>query len=155
MHADAEADGQPGRRELFQHLEVDLVRLIAAAELTVVGEAEQPRVGQQGEDLAGEAAYVLLFGGPGADLPLRDLSYEREQIAGLFGGQLTFHRLRGAVVHGGALLPHRARRRRVRCGTRRRVSVLSQPILPSRITEGPVQRLRRLEYARSGASRHR
>ncbi|MEY9489892.1 hypothetical protein RKD26_005686 [Streptomyces calvus] len=41
VHADAEADGEAGRGELFEDLEVDLVRLVAAAVLGVVGQPEE------------------------------------------------------------------------------------------------------------------
>jgi hypothetical protein len=39
VHADAEAYGQPGRGELFEDLEVDLVRLLTAAVFGVVRQA--------------------------------------------------------------------------------------------------------------------
>ena len=105
MHADAEADGEPGRGELFEDLEVDLVRLVAAAVLGVVRQAEQSGLGEQGEDLAREVAGVLLLGRLGRDLALGDVADERDQIPGLLRGQLAVHRLRGAVGHGDALLP--------------------------------------------------
>ncbi|BFO19808.1 hypothetical protein SHKM778_61960 [Streptomyces sp. KM77-8] len=54
MHADAEADGEAGRGELLEDLEIDLVRLVAAAVLGVVGEAEEAGLGEQGEQLAGK-----------------------------------------------------------------------------------------------------
>ncbi|GDY72538.1 hypothetical protein SAV31267_020230 [Streptomyces avermitilis] len=41
VDADTEADGEAGRSELFEGLEVDLVRLVAASVLGVVGQAEE------------------------------------------------------------------------------------------------------------------
>ncbi len=76
MDADAEADGEAGRGQLFEDLEVDLVRLLPAAVLGVVGQAEQAGVGEQGEDLAREGPGVLLLGRPRGDLTLRDLADE-------------------------------------------------------------------------------
>ncbi|MGX1253992.1 hypothetical protein RKD48_006503 [Streptomyces ambofaciens] len=105
MHADAEADGEPGRGQLLEDLEVDLVRLLAAAELGVVGQPQQAGVGQEGEDLAREASGVLLLGRARGDLTLRDVADERDQVPSLIRGQLPVHRLRGAVGHGDALLP--------------------------------------------------
>ncbi|CAM5638611.1 hypothetical protein SALBM217S_02227 [Streptomyces griseoloalbus] len=87
MHADAEGDGEAGPGELLQDLEVDLVRLVAAAVLGVVRQAEQAGLGQQGEQLPGEAARFLLLGGPGGDLALCDVADEREQVPGLVRGQ--------------------------------------------------------------------
>lgn len=66
MDADAEADGEAGRGELFEDLEVDLVRLVAAAVRGVVRQAEQAGRGEEGEGLAGEAAGLLPLGRPGA-----------------------------------------------------------------------------------------
>ena len=57
------------------------------AVLGVVGQAEQAGLGQQGEQLAREAAGFLLLGGPGGDLALRDVADEREQVPGLVRGQ--------------------------------------------------------------------
>lgn len=105
VHADAEADGEAGRGELFEDLEVDLVGLVAAAVLGVVRQAEQAGAREQGEQLAREATGVLLLGRLRDDLLLPDVADERDQVPGLLRGQLPVHRLRGAVGHGGALLP--------------------------------------------------
>lgn len=104
MDADAEGDGEAGGGKLFEHLEVDLVRLVPTAVGGVVREAEQARLGEQGEEFAWEVARFLLLGRFGDDLPLGDVAYEGDEVLGLLGGQLTFHRVRGAVGHGGALL---------------------------------------------------
>ena len=147
MDADAEADGEAGRGELLQDLEVDLVGLVAAAVRGVVGQAEQAGLGEQGEELAREAAGVLLLGRPGGDLALGDVADERDEVPGLLRGQLTVHRLRGAVGHGGALLPVG------RCGgARRGVSGAAgvsgrcrqADAASSRVTEAADQRLWRL-----------
>lgn len=110
MHAGAEAHGEAGRGEFLEDLEVDLVRLVTAAVLDVVGQAEQSRFREQGEDLAREESGVLLLGRLRGDLALRDVADERDQIPGLVRGQLTVHRLRGAVGHVDDP-PCRARRR--------------------------------------------
>ncbi len=105
MDADAEPDGEPGGAELFECLEVDLVRLVPAAVGGVVGQAQESGLGEQGEDVARETARVLLLCGPRHDLPLGDVADERDELPGLVGGQTAFHQLRGTVGHDGALLP--------------------------------------------------
>lgn len=59
VDADAEADRETGRGELFEYLEVDLVRLVAAAVFGVVREAEQSRFGEEGEGLPGEVPRLF------------------------------------------------------------------------------------------------
>jgi hypothetical protein len=61
VDADAEADGESGRGQLLEDLEVDLVRLVPAAVLGVVRQAEKPGFGEQSEDLAREEPGVLLL----------------------------------------------------------------------------------------------
>lgn len=73
MDADAEADGEPGRGELLEDLQIDLVRLVAAAEFRVVRKSEQSGLGKQGEDLAREVPGVLLLGRVRGDLALGDV----------------------------------------------------------------------------------
>jgi len=105
VHAQAQADGQAGRGQFLQDLQIDLVRLVPAAVLRVVGQAEQARAGQEAEHLTGETAGVLLLGRLRGDLVPGDVTHERDQLPGLVRGQLPVHRLRGAVGHGDALLP--------------------------------------------------
>ncbi len=105
VDADAEADGETGRGQLLQHLEVDLVGLVAAAVVGAVGKSEEAGFGEEGEDLAREVAGFLLLGRPGSDLLGHDVADERDELPGLLGGQTAFHRLRGTVGHDGALLP--------------------------------------------------
>ncbi len=76
MDADAEADGEAGRGEFLQDLEVDLVGLVAAAVLGVVRQAEQAGAREQGEEFTREAAGVLLLGRLRDDLLLRDVADE-------------------------------------------------------------------------------
>ncbi len=108
VDADAQADGEPGRGQLLQDLEIDLVGLVAAAVLGRVRQAQQAGFGEQTEDLTRETSRVLLLRGPGRYLALGDLPDEGEQIPRLFRRQLTLHRLRVAVGHGVGLLPVRA-----------------------------------------------
>ncbi|KWT62026.1 hypothetical protein ADL21_10700 [Streptomyces albus subsp. albus] len=99
MHADAETHGQPGGRQLLQHLEVDLVGLLTAAELLAVREGEQPGLGEQREDLPGETPRLLLLRGGGPDFTLDEIPYQRQQVAGLLRGQPAVHRPGAVLVH--------------------------------------------------------
>lgn len=105
VDTDTETDGEPGGREFFENLEVDLVRLVSAAVGGVVRQTEESGLGEQGEDFAREPAGVLLLRRPWRDLPLDDVADQRDKLPGLLGGQTTLHQLRGTVGHDGALLP--------------------------------------------------
>ena len=65
VHADAHPDARPGRRDLLQHLEVDLVGLPAAAVLLGVGQAQQAGPAERREDVAGEGLVGLGLGARG------------------------------------------------------------------------------------------
>lgn len=105
MYRDADTHCHPRRRNLFQGLQIDLVRLVGAAVFGGVGQTEQAGPGEQGEDLSREVPGAFLLGRVRGDLVLRDVADERDQVPGLLRGQLPVHRLRGAVGHGDALLP--------------------------------------------------
>ena len=59
VHADADADAGPRRRDLLEHLQVDLVRLAAAAELLRVRQAQQAGAAEGAEDVAREGGRGL------------------------------------------------------------------------------------------------
>jgi hypothetical protein len=64
MDADGHSDGRPACRQLFEHLQVHLVRLAAPALVLGEGEAEQPRLAQGAEHLVGEALVGLVLSDP-------------------------------------------------------------------------------------------
>jgi hypothetical protein len=68
VHAHAQADGHPRPRQLLNDLQVDLVRLAAAAPSLRVGQAQQPRPAQQAERLAREGPGPLGRAGRGLQL---------------------------------------------------------------------------------------
>ena len=103
VHAGAEADREPDRGQLFEHLEIHLVGLSATAVLLRIRQTQQASRADGGEDVAREALRVLLLGGPGTDLPRGEVAGEAQQVAGLLGGQVTFDRLRAVGSHGGVL----------------------------------------------------
>ncbi len=81
MHAGAEPHGETCGGEFLEDLEVDLVRLAPAAVLLGVGQAQESRLGEQPEGLAGEDARGLLLRGDGLDLPLHQVADEAQQVA--------------------------------------------------------------------------
>ena len=85
-----DADAHPGAGDLLQRLQVDLVRLLAAAELLGVRQRQQPGLAEQPEDVARERARRLVGGRPRCQPLGGDLAGQREQVAGLLGGQQTF-----------------------------------------------------------------
>ena len=66
VHADAERDAGPARRELLDDLQVDLVGLAAAADVLAEGQAEQAGVPERAEHLAREALLALVRAAFGA-----------------------------------------------------------------------------------------
>ena len=96
MHGDAQRHGQPARGELLEHLQVDLVRLAAAAELLRIGQRQQPGPTEQREHVARELPGRLGRGRPGRQLPVGDLDRQVQQIASLGGGQQAI----GHARHG-------------------------------------------------------
>ena len=77
VHAHPEADREPRPGKFLDHLQVDLVRLAAAAPALWVGQAEQARPPQQAERLAGE--------GPG---PLGRIDGRPQLLVGQLAGEL-------------------------------------------------------------------
>jgi hypothetical protein len=87
VHAGADADAGPRGGDLLDHLQVDLVRLRAAAVLLGEGQAQQPRAPQQPVRLLGERAALLQLGRLRRELLGGEVAGEREQLLGLLGGQ--------------------------------------------------------------------
>ena len=95
VDADGERNRAPGRGKLFEHLQVHLVRLAAAAEVRVVGQAQQPRARQQGDLLGGEPGRILGCVRSWRQLVAGDLAGEVEQGPGLGSGQVSVDRHQG------------------------------------------------------------
>ena len=77
VHGDVDADAHPGGRDLLEHLQVDLVRLSAAALLLRERQREQPGLAEQREHVARELRVGLGLGGPRRELLGRDLADQR------------------------------------------------------------------------------
>ena len=92
MHADAQGDARPAGRELLDDLEVDLVRLAAAADVLAEGQAEQPGLAQGPEGLAREPLLPLELRRVRRQLGVGQLAGEREEVVGLAGGQFAVDR---------------------------------------------------------------
>ena len=86
----------PARAQFLEYLQVDLVRLAAAAEALRVGQAEQARLAERGEQPfgIGRRAFVLI--GPGGQFLVGDLDGEGEEVLGVPVWQEAVHR------HGGS-----------------------------------------------------
>ena len=87
-----ERDAGPARRQLLDHLEVDLVGLPAAADVLAEGQAEQAGVPERPEGLAREPLLALVRGGVRRQLGVGQLAGEREEVVGLAGGQFAVDR---------------------------------------------------------------
>ncbi len=113
MHGKAKPDGEPGGRELLDHLQVGLVRLARTAELFGVRQPEQPGPAEQLELRARETPVALSGGGGWPEFIVRDLGCQLEQRAG---------RVVAALALGGA--------HQIRTPTSSRVTLLSrsQPV---------------------------
>ena len=110
-----EPDGQPGRRQLLHDLQVDLVRLAAAAPALGVGQPEQPRLAQRPQHLAGELAPPLGLGDPRPQLGVRELPGQPQQRRRLGARQCPVDRHTGSPFPGGSvaagpIVPQRAAR---------------------------------------------
>jgi hypothetical protein len=82
VHAQPEADGQPGAGELLDDLQVHLVRLAAAAQPLRVRQAEQACGAERAEQLTGEDAIALSRGGSRPQFLVRQLRREPEELPG-------------------------------------------------------------------------
>ena len=94
VHGHADTDREPRVRDLLEHLQVDLVRLSAAAEPLVVGQREQTRLPQRSQRLPGERTVVLGRGDCGCELGVGDLPRQLEQVACVVARQQPLHRAR-------------------------------------------------------------
>ena len=97
VHADADPDAGPDGGDLLEHLEVDLVRLAAAAVLLGVGQPEQAGATEQPEHLAGEALLGLGARGERQQLVGGQVADQPEQVDGLLGGQAGGWRAQGVL----------------------------------------------------------
>ena len=89
VHADADADRQPGTRKFLKHLEVHLVRLTTATHVLRKGQRQQPGSPKDAQFLAREARVLFGLGGNGRQLSRRDLPCQAEELAGLIARQQT------------------------------------------------------------------
>jgi hypothetical protein len=81
VDAHGERDRGPARCQLLQRLQVDLVRLTAAAVLLRVGKPEQSDLANGADELARELFAVLELGGVRCELVVRQLRDELQQLA--------------------------------------------------------------------------
>ena len=98
----ASATADPAARQDLQHLQVDLVRLGAAAVLLRVRQPEQAGPAERADHLARELAARLEVLDPRRQLAVGQLGRQGEQVAGLVGGQDAFdrHKVTRSVVDG-------------------------------------------------------
>ena len=89
MHGDTDGHAHPGRGDLLDHLEVDLVGLGAAAELLGIGQREQARAAEGAERLDREAGLggggALGVVDPGPQLLVADLAGQVDQVLTFLG----------------------------------------------------------------------
>jgi hypothetical protein len=104
VDADTHGDGAPAAGELLEDLQVDRVRLGAAAVLLRVGQAEQPGLAEEAVRLAGvllqPGRSLLGLGGRREELLLRDLAHQGEQLDRLVGGQVPLGHGEGSSSTG-------------------------------------------------------
>ncbi len=90
VHADRDGDGGPARRDLLEHLQVDLVGLAAAAPLLGVRQAQQPRLAERREHTLRVGLGLLVLDRRSGRGPCRRSSrVELDQLVGLIGGKKT------------------------------------------------------------------
>jgi hypothetical protein len=87
VHAGRHGHGRPARRELLEHLQVDLVRLAPAADLLGVGQPEQPRLAERREQALRIGLGPLVLVDARRELLVREVAGQVEQVLGLLGGQ--------------------------------------------------------------------
>jgi hypothetical protein len=81
MHTHADGDTCPDSRDLFEDLQIDLVRLTATAVLDWIRQTQQPGSPQGSEDLAGELRVSFGSIDSRLKLTLDDVSGQRDQLA--------------------------------------------------------------------------
>jgi hypothetical protein len=86
VHGDAHGHTHPGRGDLLDDLEVDLIGLSAAAVLLGIRQGEQPRAAQQGEGVARELGGLLGGTHNGRELVGTDLPGQIDEVLGFLGG---------------------------------------------------------------------
>ena len=98
VHRDADADARPHRRDLLEHLEVDLVGQTAPAVLLGVGQTEQAGAAEHPEDLAREGLGAFGLGDQRGELLGRELAHQRDQVDGLVGRKQAGSRHPSTIV---------------------------------------------------------
>ena len=93
VHADAQRDAGPARRELLDDLQVDLVGLAAAADVLAEGQAEQPGLARaSGRPRAGTAPRARTAAACGASSASASSRVSARRSYGLAGGQFAVDR---------------------------------------------------------------
>ena len=87
VHADRDRDGGPPRRDLLEHLQVDLVGLPAAAPLLGLRQAQQPGGAQLGEHALRIGLGLLVGVDDRVEHLVADVARQRDQVCGVVGGQ--------------------------------------------------------------------
>ncbi len=80
VHRRADTYRRPRRADLLQHLQVDLVRLPAPAELLGIGQRQQPGATQRTEHVARERRRRLSLGRLGSELLGDDLAGQGDEV---------------------------------------------------------------------------
>ena len=102
MHGDAHGHAHPRRGNLLDNLQVNLIRLCAAADLLGIWKGEQTRATQQGKSIAGELGGFFGGTGDGCEMVGADLTGQVDEVLRLLGGHEAF------CWHGGNDTAYRA-----------------------------------------------
>jgi hypothetical protein len=92
VHADGDGDGRPAGRDLFEHLEIDLVGLPAAAPLLGLRQAQQARRTQLREHPVGVGLGAFVLVDDRIQQLVGDVAGERDQFNGIFGWKQAIDR---------------------------------------------------------------
>jgi hypothetical protein len=102
VHTDRHSNRGPARRDLLEHLQIDLVGLAAAAPLLWLGQAEQPRGTQLGEHPFWIGLGLLVRIHDRVEHLVRDVAGQRDEIFRILRRQQPVDR------HGHELYPRAA-----------------------------------------------
>ena len=87
VHADRDGDRGPARGDFLEHLQVDLVRLAAAAPLLGLRQAQQPGGAELREHAFGVGLRLLVLVDDRLEHLVGDVAGQFDQVVGLLGGQ--------------------------------------------------------------------